>query len=169
MSEQGSSNHAEADTQEWELPHKPEGHYERIEYELVGRQGVPLRRDFKHPVEIRLGRDERTSACYLVKGDRCPQLGAELIVVQPAVVHQDPTRGWAGIGGRFEDTVDLGREVSPQLRLGPDVSREHCFIDMGHELINIGNLGRNGTRVVVAPDDLGLDIGLFNRSLDDPF
>jgi hypothetical protein len=73
MSEQGGSHEGEADTQEWEARRKPEGIYERTEYELVGKTGIPLKLDFKHEVELRLGRDDRPADTYLVKGSRCPQ------------------------------------------------------------------------------------------------
>lgn len=136
-----------------------------VEYELIGRQGLPVRLDFKHPVELKLGRDSQTSSCFLIDASVCPQLRAEYIIAQPDVVRRDPARGWIPIGGYYEKIVDLGREASPQLRLGPDVSREHCYVSISRTLIDISTYGRNGTRILMWPSDLAADVDEFNQSV----
>jgi hypothetical protein len=141
---------------------------ERIEFELMltpDREGgatVRIKPDFKHPVELRFGRTPETSPCFLVHGSECPQLGAEFILVQPDVIAKDPRKGWEPIGGlRVDRIAYIGRgEESPQLRLGPDVSRLHAEVEYRREPYNYievathQNQGRRYVRISAHPEDL---------------
>jgi hypothetical protein len=142
---------------------------ERIEFELMltptdeGGASVEIKPDFKHPIELRFGRTAETSPCFLVHGSECPQLGAEYVLIQPDVIAKDPRKGWEPIGGTPVDrfgTAYIGRgEETPQLRLGPDVSRHHAQIEhVPHRnVIEVGTFqdeDRRYVRVIAHPDDL---------------
>lgn len=137
----------------------------RVEYTLRGTtQAVPIEPDFRHPVELRLGDPTTAHRCVLVHGREWPQLGADYIVLQPEVVSKDPSRGWLPVGGLFPKTVVLGREASPAMEFGADVSREHCSIwaDRGVR-IEIGDDSHNGTAIRMHPDDVVQNFREFNR------
>lgn len=95
-------------------------------------------------IALRLGAPG-ADPCYLVRGESCPQLGAEYIVVQPEVLDRDATRGWLPIGGRHPDTVCLGRSESPELDYGEMVSREHLHIVCATNEIVLIDTSKNGT------------------------
>ena len=66
--------------------------------------------------------------------------------------------------------MHLGRGISPQFELGPDVSRQHCLlaangiseVDGDSNVLEIENYGRNGLRVLVHPIDLEGDVHPFD-------
>lgn len=67
MSEGKSSSERHGDTREFELIRPAEPIIERTEFELHGHQRIPVRVDFREPIELRLGRDEQTPLCYLIR------------------------------------------------------------------------------------------------------
>jgi hypothetical protein len=164
MSEGKSSPERYGDTQEFEALRSPEGVVERKEFELFGHQRLPIRIDFTEPIELRLGRDEQTPACYLIRN--LSHLSHDTFaIIQPETVRRYPGRGWAT--PRFS-LIKLGREASPQFELGPDVSRMHCLVapyDAREgevaEALEIESYGRNGLRILVHPDDLAGEIERF--------
>lgn len=135
-----------------------------VEYDLRGEEPlkVPIRPDFRYPIEIRLGNGPITSPCYLVHGAEHPDLHAAYVLVQPDVFRADPRQGRVAI----HDGVRLGRQRSPKLRLGPEVSRDHCSIsDLGPDLV-ISDYSRNGTWVKLHPDDVDdVPFDWFNRDM----
>lgn len=116
--------------------------------------GLFIRPDFVGPIEIRVGQPPDTSPCYLVHGSECPQLNADYILVQPDVLAVDSRRGWVPFGGIHCFAAYLGRTDSPELKLGADVSREHCDLGINRGVLTIGDSSRNGTWVIARPDDL---------------
>jgi hypothetical protein len=147
---------------------------ERVDFELMltppGEHGgeVEIKRDFKHPIELRFGRTPETSPCILIHGEECPQLGADYILIQPDVIAKDPQKGWVPLGGvharspQTPDTAYIGRRESPQLRLGPDVSRHHAEVVYGPSPYNFLEVrtfqdeGPHYVRVSAHPDDLAV-------------
>lgn len=150
--------------------------HKRVEFELMlgsMQDGeyveVCIDRDFQHPIEIDFGRTPETSTCFLVQGRECPQLKADYILIQPDVIAKDPRKGWVPIGGMHArrpkeealETVYIGRDETPQLRLGPDVSRTHASVDFrrkpGIELLTLcADSHKKGfyARVVAHPEDI---------------
>lgn len=134
-----------ADTTEFEAV-EADPEQRRIELELLLKGGaweagdfLDIKPDFRHPVELQFGHTPETSPCLLVRGSECPQLRADYILFQPDVVARDPRKGWVPIGGLHArrspveermDTIYIGRQKTPQLRLGPDVSRSHAEISL---------------------------------------
>jgi hypothetical protein len=106
------------------------------------------------PVTLLLGRQPETPPCLLLPGDCCPPLGASYVLMQPEVIRQDIRRGWLPLGGRHAKAVELGRETSPGLNLGPDVSREHCRLAVNALELAIEDYSANGTIIVARDDDL---------------
>ena len=51
------------------------------------------------------------------------------------------------LGGRHGEELRLGRQDSPTLRLGPDVSRNHCIVTVAELGIEIADDSCNGTVV----------------------
>lgn len=162
-----SDKYREQGTIEFEAISEHERAAGRRTYELTtSDEDVPslvIRADFVGVVELRLGRTSDTSPCYLVRGEVCPQLAADYIVVQPDVMRQDPTKGWVPIGDTYPGDVCLGRRLTPQLRLGPDVSRDHCYIGWSRTMASTSKVpwlmitdgsGRNGTRVTADEADV---------------
>jgi hypothetical protein len=98
---------------------------------------------------LKLGRGDDSSPCLLLPGREMPELGATYVVLQPDVYHDDPTRGWVGVGGNFRDTVELGRASSQQLRLGSDVSRGHCTVTVTQLGVRVQDHSLNGTQVLL--------------------
>jgi hypothetical protein len=146
------------DTQEFELIRPAEPVIERTEFELHGHQRVPVRVDFREPIELRLGRDEQTPTCYLIRYPSHFDRKDSFAIIQPDTVRRYPGRGW--IEPKC-DLIKLGREVSPRFEFGPDVSRMHCLVAETDtregetaKAIEIENYGRNGLRVLAHPDDL---------------
>lgn len=137
-----------------------------VEFDLYWESHLrlPIRYDFTHPIEITLGDGPLTSPCYLVHGREHPDIRARYLLVQPDVFADDPRRGRVAIGAPGRSEVSLGREASPALRLGPEVSRDHCIIDaLGDDLI-VEDYSFNGTRVKLHPDDLDdVPFSWFNR------
>lgn len=130
---------------------------------------VDFNPDFRHPIAIDFGRTSETSRCFLVHGRECPQLNADYILIQPDVIAKDPRRGWVPIGGQHvlrpeeqaREAVYVGREETPQLRLGPDVSRSHCEIEScrkpGGESLTLTTHSRDEgsyARIIAHPDDI---------------
>lgn len=146
------------DTQEFEALRSPEGVEERREFELVGNYRLSVRDEFREPIELRLGRDERTPTFYLVRRPSTLHLPHrwDYAVVQPEVVRAYPGRGW--VESSEVVVAHLGRGLSPEFELGPDVSRHHCLIARhdtdDRTVLEIENWGRNGLRVLAHPDDL---------------
>jgi hypothetical protein len=134
-----------AGTAEWTIEGRPraEGIYERVEYDLVGPHRLQVKEDFEHPVEIRLGRDERTPSCYLVRepGNESPASESGFAVVQPSVVHGSQSGRGRCAPAYPLAVVEIGRAESPELVLGPDVSRQHCKIALDH--LDIGHVFAN--------------------------
>lgn len=163
-----SEGQPSSDTQEFEVVKRVEGVGTRTEFELIGNYRLPIKADFQHPVELRLGRGARTPACYLIRNPSPFEDEGPFAVVQPDVVRRSPGRGWATVGGRFgvETLLRIGRDASPQFELGPDVSRQHCLITVERlredSLLEIETYGRNGVRVLVHPDDMAGEIESFN-------
>lgn len=147
---------------EWGLYRPPEEFRARSEYHLEENR-LLLKGNFEHLVELRLGWDERTPPIYLIPGKRCPQLGADYLVVQPSVVRENPSRGWLPVGGRFGSDVQLGRDWSPELELGQDVDYMAAAVVCKTDgTIEIASHAR-GFRVVADPTDLAEDFEAFNR------
>jgi hypothetical protein len=160
-----------ADTQEFEAIRSVEGTHKRTEFELVGNYRLPIKVDFQHPIELRFGRDDQTPTCYLIRNPTPFEHEGPFVLVQPDVVRRSPGRGWATLGGPTPDglTKDLlrvGRAVSPQFDLGPDVSRHHCLITIecakDYDLLEVETYGRNGVRVLLHPGDLAGKIDSFD-------
>jgi len=168
MSKGPESTEPDAVTQEFTAIERTEDVDVRTEFEIVGNYRLPIKADFQHPVELRLGRDADTPTCYLVRNPSPFEDEGPFAVVQPDVVRRSPGRGWATVGGRFgmETRLKIGRDVSPQFDLSPDVSRLHCLITVErmHEadLLEVETYGRNGTRVLVHPDDIAGEIEPFD-------
>lgn len=149
--------------------------HRRVELELLLKGGgwetgdfLDIKPDFQHPVELRFGRTAETSPCLLVRGSECPQLRADYILFQPDVVATDPRKGWIPIGGihsrRYPveermDDISIGRQATPQLRLGPDVSRWHAEISLKlkptHSCLQLHAYSNDDryARVSMHPDD----------------
>jgi hypothetical protein len=88
--------------------------------------------------------------------------------MQPAALQVHAEWGWEH---HPSGVVKLGRKVSPQFVLGPDVSRHHCllgYVDTSSDLIEDGrafeieNYGRYGTTVLIHPDDMVEGIETFD-------
>lgn len=122
----------------------------RSEFFLFGHW-IALYHD-PEPIELRLGREPETPTCLIVSASQVPQLGAEFVIVQPEVVSEDLTRGWIPLGGRHGQELRLGRQDSPALRLGPDVSRNHCMVTVVELGIEIADDSGNGTVVIARPE-----------------
>jgi|GEM_PF-2392135 len=159
------------DTQEFEAVRLEEGVDARTEFELTGNYRLPIKTDFKHPIELRLGRDEQTPTCYLIRNPSPFEDEGPFAVVQPDVVRRSPGRGWATVGGPdgrglTEKLLRIGREASPQFDLGPDVSRHHCLVTVERakedDLLEVETYGRNGVRIVVHPDDVAGEVEPFD-------
>lgn len=98
------------------------------EIELSMEEPCLLRGSAERCTELVLGRSGDTPQCFLLAGERCHQLGADYVIVQPTVVGRDPTRGWLPLGGRHPTDIYIGRTESPELDLGPSVEGEHLFV-----------------------------------------
>jgi hypothetical protein len=166
MSEGKPQREPSSDTQEFEAIGRAERVDARTEFEMVGNHRLFVAPDFKHPIELRLGRDEETPACYLIPKLWNRERGAEYVIVQPDVFRADRRRGWVQFGSG--SMAKLGRLVSPQFELGPDVSRRHCLLAVGtspvdgnSDVLEIESYGRNGLRLSVHPDDIvrGMTVG----------
>ena len=167
----GESAHEQpGDTQGFEALSSTEGVEERKEFELLGNYQAQVKEEFQHPIELRLGRDERTPTLYVVRHPSHRVSAPTYAVIQPEVVRAYPGRGWVEFKRWDEAVVQLGRGVSPQFELGPDVSRRHCLlaangiseIDGLSNVLEIENYGRNGLRILVHPDDLEGDVRPFD-------
>ena|SRR4249920_3212122 len=179
MSEGQPPREPGSDTQEFKAVKLVEGVDARTEFELVGNYRLLVKPDFQHPVELRLGRDEQTPTCYLIPKPWNRKYGDQYVIVQPDVFRADRRRGWVEFGTGSTNHVGLGRLVTPQLDLGPDVSRRHCLVAIGtspvdgnSDVLEIESYGRNGLRVSVHPDDIvrGLTVGgieAFNAATGD--
>lgn len=144
------------ETEDFAAVRPPEELRERKEFELIGHYRLTVREDFRRPIELRLGRDERSPICYLV-----PYTRWSFAVIQPETHQADASRGLATTEGHSA-YIALGREASPELALGPDVSRRHCLVaehdsDEHGRTLEIENYGRNGTRILVDPRDVLID------------
>lgn len=145
------------DTQEMRFVGSVERRATSVRFDLVGCDGVWVKKAFQFPIELCLSPAGSTKPIYLEHGERCRQLGAALVLIQPEVVRLDPSRGWAAVGGRYESWVDVGREVSPQFELGADVSRDHATVSLNEDCIDIATYGRHGLAIEMTPDDLAAD------------
>jgi hypothetical protein len=166
MSEGKPQREPGSDTQEFETIRRAERVDARTEFELVGNYRLLVTPDFKHPIELRLGRDEQTPACYLIKKPWNRERSDEYVILQPDAFRADRRRGWVELDSRR--MAKLGRLVSPQFELGPDVSRRHCLLAVGtspvdgnSDVLEIESYGQNGLRVSVHPDDIvrGMTVG----------
>lgn len=148
-----------------ELPLPPEGSLERQEFQLIGNCRISAKGKFKHPIEVKLGTDEQTPTCYIIRYPSHQSHFDSYAVVQPEVACDQQGQGWAEFS-MLESATALGRELSPQFRLGPEVSRRHCLVRLSvqekGDLIEIDNFGRNGLRVGMHPDDLARQIEPFD-------
>lgn len=84
-------------------------------------------------VEIRLGSPIGPELRVFL-GEHVPQLGAELIVIQPAVFKRDPKSGWAPVGGVHTPFVLVGRDVGlnkGRFELPETTSGQHLVIGPG--------------------------------------
>ena len=165
MSKGKSGVESNGDTQEFEAIRPPEPVVERTEFELVGNYRVQVKPEFQHPIELRLGRDERTPTFYLIQYPTHRLPIPTYALSQPEVIRTCPGRGWVEFGRpavEMESLVQVGRGISPQFELGPDVSRRHCLVsswgtsevDGNTDVVEIENYGRNGLRVLMHPDDM---------------
>lgn len=170
MSEGSSQHEHHGDTQEFEGLRSPEGVEGRKEFELFGNYQVQIKEEFQHPIELRLGRDERTPMLYLVRYPSHRASAPTYVLTQPDVIRSCPGRGWVELR-RFQEAVaQIGRGISPQFELGPDVSRRHCLVaangisevDGNSNVLEIENYGRNGLRVLLHPDDLEGELHPFD-------
>jgi hypothetical protein len=122
-----------------------------------GPKTIQLRPDFQHPVEVQLGSDTaERRRLYVIHGRECPQLGADYVLLQPAVVAEDPCRGWVPVGDRYPTMVGIGTEDTPELELlGDDVDPDHASIGVSESGITIiDGSDRGGTFVWAHPDDV---------------
>ena len=124
------------------------------------------------PVEIRLGQTTDSSPLFLDQGrayeEVCEAAGVDpnfaLVVVQPDVMAEDPRRGWAIIPQG--EKVRIGRAVTPQFRLGNDVSRNHLEIENNKwedpdHVVRIANEDRNPIKVRVDRDYSATDLKIL--------
>ena len=169
MGEGQSSRRHHSDTQEFEAV--PERARERKEVELTGYTRIVVKADFRHPIELHFGQDERTPILYLLRNPS-PRRIAEVpyVLVQPDTV--SPEGGWVEFGAPARVLTKIGRHASPEFELGPEVSRMHCLIaehtgDHDRPELEIENYGRNGSRVLVHPDDLLREGEEFTPDKDD--
>jgi hypothetical protein len=164
MSEGKARSERHGDTQEFEALQPPERTFERREFELAGSQQVTAWGEFTHPIELRLGHDEQTPLCYIVWYPSRDSRLNTYAVVQPEVAYERQGQGWCEIDWRT--AAKLGREVSPQFRLGPDVSRRHCRVASTNQeegrIIEIENYSRNGLLVAMHPDDVFREVEPFD-------
>jgi hypothetical protein len=168
MSEGKPQREPSSDTQEFEAIRRAERVDARTEFEMVGNHRLFVKPDFQHPVELRLGRDEQTPTCYLIPKPWNRKYDEQYVILQPDVFRADRRRGWVEVGTGSTNHVGLGRLVSPQFDLGPDVSRRHCLVAVGtspvdgnSDVLEIESYGQNGLRVSVHPDDIvrGMTVG----------
>lgn len=138
---------------------------ERVCYELTDGVGVRLAFNFQSPVEIRAGLTTESSPLFLHRGEDweslCGAVGTEsfspYVLIQPDVMAENPKRGWLVID-KFQP---IGREITPQFRLGRDVRREEHFylgpseypVSLTFEIIGAS---KNPTRVLVDRNDAPL-------------
>jgi hypothetical protein len=119
---------------------------ERVSYELRSGTGVRISRDFSSPIEIRVGQTAESSPLFVHQGtdfpDLCAAEGQEPhgahVLIQPDVFENDPERGWMVIS----EWSDVGRQDTPQFKLGRDISRK------GH--VALGPTEGNGFEIVGA-------------------
>jgi hypothetical protein len=126
-----------------------------VEYNLKFDEPLKLcvKGNFRERLECRLGSGPDTSLCHIVHGDQHPDLQAKYVVLQPDVFASDPARGRVPVGGEYPDRVNLGRLESPELRLGQEVSCDHCSIEVAAGLLMIDDYSIIGTRVKLSPGD----------------
>jgi hypothetical protein len=157
-----SEGQPSSNTQEFEAIRLEEGVDARTEFEMGGNYRLLITPDFRHPIELKLGRDEQTPSCFLIPKPWNRKFSDEYVIVQPEVFRADRRRGWVELGDAVMTShVGLGRLVSPQFELGPEVSRRHCMVAIGaspvdgrSHVLEIESYGQNGLRVSVHPDDL---------------
>lgn len=171
-----SEGRPSSDTQEFEAIRFEKGVDARTEFEMVGNYRLLVAPDFQHPIELKLGRDEQTPACFLIPKPWNRKFSNEYVVVQPEVFRADCQRGWVELGDAvMANHVGLGRLVSPQFEFGPDVSRRHCMVAIGTSpvdgnsgILEIESYGQNGLRVSVHPDDLARGMTVPSVEAFDP-
>lgn len=140
--------HDEADTLESsrsEVLHRPSERVVRLDSES---DDYALRWPLDRPVRLLLGSVE-APPLELLDGEDVPQLGADLLVVQPEVIRADARRGWLPIGGVYSDAVCIGRTESPSLNLDPRASREHLYVHCTRQELILVDVSKNGTWVLV--------------------
>jgi hypothetical protein len=131
----------------------------RVTIELSMTDPCILRGGPNHCIEVLLGVSGDTPACWIVSGDKCAQLGADYILVQPSVVEKDPTRGWLPLGGKHPTDIYIGQTESPELDLGPSVEGEHLLISYFDSTICLFRIGNRSPVVVRAKADTVIDDG----------
>ncbi len=108
------------------------------------------------PVEVRLGQTTETSPFFLHEGLSYPELckaeGIEPIsahvLIQPDVMEKNPELGWLVV----HSWQTVGREETPQFRLGRDISRRgHISLGpvAGEHSFEIVGASPNPTKVIL--------------------
>ncbi len=108
------------------------------------------------PVEIRLGQTAETSPLFLHDGHSYRELceadgvdpGSAYILVQPDVMEENPDLGWLVL----DSWQMVGREDTPQFRLGRDISRRgHIALGpvRGEQSFEIVGVSPNPTKVIL--------------------
>lgn len=108
------------------------------------------------PVEIRLGQTAETSPFFLHEGGSYRELceadgvdpGSAYVLVQPEVMEENPELGWVV----FRSWQMVGREDTPQFRLGRDISRRgHIALGpvRGEHSFEIVGVSPNPTKVIL--------------------
>jgi hypothetical protein len=127
----------------------------QVRYTLRDKTGLRLPHDFAGDLVLRIGYTAHSSPCHVAPVNAYPRLlepssesGAreKWVVLQPDVIASGQSAGWVALG----QELDIGRHSTPQLRLGPDVSRSrHCVISVEEDWIFIDGWAHNGTDVIV--------------------
>jgi hypothetical protein len=165
-------SHAEhGDTQEFKRLELEPGPG-RVEHQLVGFTRLSLWPDLEYPVELALGvgenlrldvRTDVTPEFVLRPVDRRDEEeGRSYVLLQPAVFGRK--KGTAYLDELGGSAIRLGREDTECFDFADDVSRRHLLLRFRSHSIEIENYGRNGTRVLVHPDDMLGEIEEFDST-----
>jgi hypothetical protein len=129
---------------------------ERVCLEVSSGLAVRFEYGPHEPVEIRLGQTTETSPFFLHEGgsfrELCKAEGAEPafahVLIQPDVMEENPELGWLVI----RSWQMVGREVTPQFRLGRDISRRgHIALGpvRGEHSFEVVGVSPNPTKVIL--------------------
>jgi hypothetical protein len=84
-------------------------------------------------LRVELGADGETPSLEIVSGIEWPQLHARFVVTQPAVLAEDPRRGWAPVGGIYPPKLVLGARSTPQFAFSELLRSEVQLLVRDHE------------------------------------